>query len=90
MRPRGSPPVPSAMSSPSDPVGMTGTSGRRLPVAEPHDRPLAELLLDLPQHRADRLVLRPSLSLSLSLWLSFWFSMAFTFSFDENQPNPHL
>ena len=47
IRPRGMPPTPSAMSSASDPVGMTVMPGSRRVLAQLHDRALAELLLDL-------------------------------------------
>ena len=48
MRPRGTPPMPSARSSDSAPVGIAWTFTRAL-VAHPHDGALAELALDLGQ-----------------------------------------
>ena len=51
-RPRGIPPMPSAASTASEPVGMTATA-RLGPLAQAHDRPLAELPLDLRQRRLD-------------------------------------
>ena len=47
--------MPSAMSSAIDPVGMTSTGDPDL-VAEPHDRALAELPLDLCERGVERLV----------------------------------
>ena len=51
-RPRGMPPMPSAASTASEPVGITAMADLR-PLAEPHDRALAELALDLSQRRLD-------------------------------------
>ena len=56
MRPRGTPPTPSAMSSASPPVEMASIGRGRL-VAQAHDRALAELLLDLPERCGEGLVL---------------------------------
>ena len=50
------PPMPSARSSASAPVGIDGHLGQR-GVAHPHDGALAELPLDLRDGRAERLVL---------------------------------
>ena len=47
MRPRGTPPMPSARSSESAPVGIASTAHLGALVAHPHDRALAELALDL-------------------------------------------
>ena len=49
MRPRGMPPMPSARSSDSAPVGMPSTLHLRALVPHPHDGALAELALDLGQ-----------------------------------------
>ena len=48
IRPRGRPPMPSATSRAIDPVGITSIGYPRL-IAEPHDRALAELPLDLDE-----------------------------------------
>ncbi len=55
-RPRGKPPMPSATSTASEPVGMNSI-GLDLARAEAHDRALAELPLDLRQRPFDRLEL---------------------------------
>ena len=56
MRPRGRPPMPSAISSPSEPVEIDFDLGDGA-LAELHHRALAEIALDLAQRRGKRLVL---------------------------------
>ncbi len=52
--PLGKPPTPSARSSESAPVDMTGTSGLEARGSQPHDRSLAVLLLNLAYRLLDR------------------------------------
>jgi hypothetical protein len=56
MRPFGRPPMPSAMSRPSEPVEIDSIS-ERLALAELHDRALAEGALDLGEGGVQGLVL---------------------------------
>ena len=51
----GRPPRPSATSSAMEPVGITSSGARDL-VAQPHDRALAELLLDVGERGVERLL----------------------------------
>jgi len=67
MRPRGSPPVPNAMSNPSDPVDTTPTSGRAPSPASP-----SRMMAPLPNCFSTS----PS---TAAIALSFWLSMASTF-----------
>ena len=56
MRPRGRPPMPSAISRPSEPVEIDFDLGDGA-LAELHHRALAEVALDLAERRGQRLVL---------------------------------
>ena len=65
IRPRGTPPIPSAMSSDSAPVGIASHGHARAGVAHAHHGALAELALDLSQSALEgRLPLGISLAVS--------------------------
>ena len=64
MRPRGSPPIPSARSSESEPVEIAPIDDLR-PVAHAHDRALAELPLDLAERDVERFLAISSFDLNL-------------------------
>jgi hypothetical protein len=55
MRPRGKPPMPSAMSRPSEPVEIDLDFNGFLVFAQPHDRAFAEGAFDLRQGGVERL-----------------------------------
>jgi hypothetical protein len=67
IRPRGNPPVPSAISTPSDPVEMTGTSTGASPVPRRISAPLPNCFSISPT----------TVAIALSLWLSIGFTVSF-------------
>ena len=72
-RPRGNPPMPSAISRPSEPVEITSVSTAALARAELHDRTLAEGAFDLSERRVQCLALSIAIPVhEAQRWPDMW------------------